>query len=271
MTAGPDQAVPDAAGPDAAGPDAAGPDPARLFPAGTAVSHLAVYDWAGPDGVVGGSAHVHLACTEGYVVTGGRGRLQTLGPGGFAETELTPMTVAWFSPGVIHRLINDGDLQIVVVMQNAGLPEAGDSVLTFPPGHLTDSGSYRAVATLPDPQTGSQADAARRRKDLAIEGFNALRDRVAEIGPEALEEFYAAAARLVRDSIPDWRERWEAGPLAAAVATGEHLGLLADGRHDHLHRGSLTVLPPPQLRTYGMCGRLSAYPPGPGAAAPRRP
>ncbi|MBA2573227.1 MAG: cupin, partial [Nocardioidaceae bacterium] len=33
----------------------------RLFPAGTSVSHLAVYDWSSPDGLRGGSAHVHLA------------------------------------------------------------------------------------------------------------------------------------------------------------------------------------------------------------------
>jgi mannose-6-phosphate isomerase-like protein (cupin superfamily) len=117
----------------AAQPAPPGPDLARLFPGGTAVSLLAVYDWPGPDGAPGGSAHVHLACTEAYVVVGGRGRLQTLSAGGYAETPLTPLTVAWFSPGVIHRLINDGGLQILVVMQNGGLPEAGDSVLTFPP------------------------------------------------------------------------------------------------------------------------------------------
>ena len=125
-------------------------DTAGLFPAGTAVSFLTVYDWSGPDGVTGGSAHVHLACTEGYVVLRGQGGLQTLSQSGFAQTQLTPMTVAWFSPGVVHRLINDGDLQILVVMQNAGLPEAGDSVLTFPPGHLADPDAYRAVASLPD-------------------------------------------------------------------------------------------------------------------------
>lgn len=238
-------------------------DLGRLFPAGTAVSCLTVYDQTGPDGVAGGSAHVHLACTEGYVVLSGQGRLQTLGPEGFTETPLAPMTVAWFSPGVIHRLINEGDLRILVVMQNSGLPEAGDSVLTFPPGHLTDPAAYRAVASLPDPAAAgslSPADAARRRKNLAVEGFTQLRDQVAEIGPKALEEFYAAASALVRDSVPAWRERWEAGPLAAAVRTGEQLDKLSQGRVDYLQQGRLTVLPPPADRGYGMCGRLAAYP-----------
>jgi mannose-6-phosphate isomerase-like protein (cupin superfamily) len=238
----------------------AGQDTSGLFPAGTAVTFLTVYDWSGPDGVVGGSAHVHLACTEGYVVIRGRGRLQTLSRDGFSETQLTPMTVAWFSPGVIHRLINDGDLQILVVMQNAGLPEAGDSVLTFPPGHLTDARAYDAVAPLPDLGT-AQAGAARRRKDLAIEGFLRLRQQVAEIGPKALDEFYTAAADLVRDAVPAWRARWQAGPLAAAVSTGEQLDMLGRGRLDYLYQGRLSVVPPPEDRGYGMCGRLAAFPP----------
>jgi mannose-6-phosphate isomerase-like protein (cupin superfamily) len=259
-------------------------DPARLFPAGTAVSRLTVYDWEGPGGVRGGSAHVHLACTEGYVVLAGHGVLQTLGPDGYAETELAPMTVAWFSPGVIHRLVNTGRLQILVVMQNGGLPEAGDCVLTFPPDVLADAGAYAAAATLADPivppaaaadggdKPGSGAAAARRRKDLAVEGFLRLRDQVAEHGPGVLEEFYATAAALVRPALPGWRERWEAGPLAAALATGEHLDQLDGGHHDHLRQGRLTVLGPPEDRRYGNCGRLDAYPPyPPGQTRPGEP
>jgi mannose-6-phosphate isomerase-like protein (cupin superfamily) len=257
-----------------------GPDLARPFPGGTAVSLLSVYDWSGPDGAAGGSAHVHLACTEGYVVVGGSGRLQTLSAGGYAETPLSPLTVAWFSPGVIHRLINDGGLQILVVMQNAGLPEAGDSVLTFPPAHLSDPAAYRAAASLPSgpatdgPATDGPAgwdddlaSAARRRKDLAIEGFIRLRERVAEEGPRALDDFYVAAASLVRGSLAAWREVWAAGPSAAAGRTGDQIGMLARGRHDHLRDGRLNVLGPPAGRGYGMCGRLAAYPPyppGPG-------
>jgi mannose-6-phosphate isomerase-like protein (cupin superfamily) len=261
-----------------------GPDLARLFPGGTAVSLLAVYDWPGPDGVAGGSAHVHLACTEGYVVVGGRGRLQTLSGDGYAETLLTPLTVAWFSPGVIHRLINDGGLQILVVMQNGGLPEAGDSVLTFPPEHLADPRAYRAAASLPasatataspgDPATATAAGpddpaaarGARARKDLAVAGFIQLRERVAAEGPRALDDFYAAAAALVHEQLPAWREAWEAGPFAAAVKTGNQIGLLASGIHEHLRKGRLTVLGPRADRGYGMCGRLAAYPAFPPGA-----
>jgi mannose-6-phosphate isomerase-like protein (cupin superfamily) len=225
------------------------------FPGGTAVTHLAVYDWSGPDGLTGGSAHVHLACTEGYVVIGGSGRLQTLSADGFAETPLTPMTVAWFAPGVVHRLINDGSLQILVVMQNAGLPEAGDSVLSFPPEYLAEPGTYCATAAL----AGDPAAAAQRRAHLAVEGFLRLRDQVSEHGPGALDAFYTAAAALVRDRVPDWRSAWAGGPLAAAQRTGDQLQLLEQGSGEHLRHGRLAVLAPPAERAYGMCGRLLTF------------
>jgi hypothetical protein len=235
------------------------PDPAQLFPAGTAVTHLTVYDWTAPDGLPGGSAHIHLACTEGYVVLGGTGRLQTLSRDGFAETPLTPMTVAWFSPGVVHRLINDGGLQILAVMQNGGLPEAGDSVLTFPPAYLAEPATYRSVAAL-DQDAEEAAAAARRRQSLAVQGFLALRERVERDGPDALEEFYTAAAALVRAQVPAWSDIWRRGPLAAALRTGAHLDALLSGQHEHLGQGRLTAPGPPAGRTYGMCGRLAAYP-----------
>jgi mannose-6-phosphate isomerase-like protein (cupin superfamily) len=231
-------------------------DPDRLFPGGTGVTNLTVYDWSSPDGLRGGSAHVHLACTEGYVVLGGRGRLQTLDWNGFAETELAPMTVAWFGPGVIHRLVNDGDLRILVVMQNGGLPEAGDCVLTFPDEVLADSDAYRRAARLDDE---APAAAAQRRKDLAVQGFLRLREAVANAGTPALDAFYATATALVADRLDAWRDVWASGALSAAMRTGDQIGELGRGNHRHLRAGRLTVLDPPGDRRYGMCGRLASY------------
>lgn len=229
------------------------------FPGAVAVSYLDVYDSPAPDGLHGGSPHLHTACTEGYVVVGGSGRVQTLSADGFAETPLEPMTVAWFSPGVIHRLVNDGDLRIVVVMQNAGLPEAGDAVLTFPPDVLADPDAYRRAAALADPDHAYAAgdEAARRRRDLAVEGFLRLRDG----GPAALGAFYAAAGSLVADRVPGWREVWAAGPRAAADRTGKHLDALSTADATHLTEGRLTVRHPPTDRRHGMCGHLTVWPP----------
>src|SRR5689334_14103270 len=121
---------------------------AAAFPGATGVTVLDVYDWPAPDGLSGGSAHVHLASTEGYVVLAGAGRLQTLGERGYAETPLRPGECLWFTPGTIHRLVNDGGLRLLIVMQNAGLPEHGDAVLTFPPEVLADPAAYASAASL---------------------------------------------------------------------------------------------------------------------------
>ncbi|WP_238434262.1 cupin domain-containing protein [Micromonospora tarensis] len=124
-------------------------DRSTALPGGIGLSRLRVYDTAAPDGVVGGTPHLHLCCTEGYVVTEGEGAVQTLTMAGFRETPLRPGTVVWFEPGTVHRLVNRGALAIVVLMQNSGLPEAGDAVLTFPPEVLADPVAYAEAAALP--------------------------------------------------------------------------------------------------------------------------
>jgi mannose-6-phosphate isomerase-like protein (cupin superfamily) len=237
--------------------------PGGTFPGGTALTGLDVYDWVAPDGLRGGSAHVHLASTEGYLVLAGSGRLQTLGAGGYAESELGPGDCLWFTPGIIHRLVNDGGLRLLVVMQNAGLPEAGDAVLTFPPEVLADPVAYARAAALPaDGGAEAVADAARRRRDLAIEGYLVLRERVAQDGPGALEEFYGAAVRLVAGQLAQWRERWQAGAFGAAAATGGQLDRIADGDAGHLAGGVLRRIGRPSGPPgYGMCGRLTGYDP----------
>ena len=80
----------------------------------------------------------------------GRGRVQTIGGDGFAETPLEAGALVWFTPGTIHRLVNDsGDLEILVVMANRGLPEAGDMVVLDHPDVLADRDRYLAHAALP--------------------------------------------------------------------------------------------------------------------------
>ncbi len=124
------------------------PTPGERFgvalPGGTSVSHVKVYDTVGPDGLAGGSPHLHTVCTEAYLVIAGEGMVQTLSGEGYAETALVAGTIAWFSPGTIHRLVNlDGRLELYVLMSNAGLPEAGDMILAFAPDLLADDATYR--------------------------------------------------------------------------------------------------------------------------------
>lgn len=230
------------------------------LPGAVGLSGLQVYDWPTPDGLCGGSPHVHLTCSECYVVIAGTGHVQTLTSRGFAETPLHAGKIAWFTPGTIHRLVNDADLRIVVVMQNSGLPEAGDAVFTFPTETLADPRTYAGAASV-DSDT-----AARRRRDLAIEGFIELRKRIEDGDGDALAEFYRAAVRLKSELFGDWEARWRAGALATAQATGEQLERLRDGDITHLTEADIHVLEPPTEQRLGMCGRLDVYDPGTGAS-----
>ena len=48
------------------------------FPGAIAATHLRVYDTAAPDGLAGGTPHLHTVCTEAYWVVAGTGAVQTL-------------------------------------------------------------------------------------------------------------------------------------------------------------------------------------------------
>ncbi|MEU6377362.1 cupin [Streptomyces sp. NPDC046909] len=225
------------------------------LPGGVAVSHLRVYDWPAADGVSGGTPHLHLTCSEAYVVTGGRGSVQTLTTSGYEVTPLVPGTVARFTPGTIHRLVNEDDLRITVLMQNSGLPEAGDAVLTLPPEHLTDPETYAAATAIPaDAPEAERERIARARRDLALEGYRALRE-----APEGLAAFHRAAAALVRPRLAEWRERWLRGAAAAAAATGKQLDRLERGDLSHLADAVVRSEQPSEHGRFGMCGRLDVY------------
>jgi mannose-6-phosphate isomerase-like protein (cupin superfamily) len=232
------------------------------FPGGIAVSHLRVYDTAAPDGLAGGTPHLHTVSTEAYVVIAGEGAVQTLTPSGLRQVPLEPGAFVWFSPGTIHRLVNRGGLEIVVLMSNAGLPEAGDMVITFSPPIVADAEAYERAATLPagDRTTAGSGDSARRRRDAAVPPFLDLAEATDRGDDASLRAFYAAAAALVAPKVHAWEELWRNGPLAAANATGEQLAALAAGDGAHLSRATVRSLPvPPAERRLGCCGTLGTY------------
>lgn len=233
------------------------------FPGAIGASHLRVYDSTAPDGLRGGTPHVHSVCTEAYVVLSGRGAVQTLGPEGFRETALEAGRFIWFTPGTVHRLINgDGALEILVIMQNAGLPEAGDMVITFPSEVLADSEAYaRAHALPPDEQTTrGSGEAARRRRDLGVEGFAQLRAGVDQDGRAALERFYGQVGRLLAPRAEGWEAIFRGGPRQAVDRTARQLEALRRGDASHLLEATLHQLPaPPEERRMGCCGTLGVY------------
>lgn len=231
------------------------------FPGAVGVSRLSVYDWPTADGRPGGGTpHLHLTCSEGYVVTAGRGAVQTLTVSGFRETPLEPGTVAWFTPGTIHRLINEGGLEITVVMQNNGLPEAGDAVLTLPQDLLADREVYTDAVRIPaDVPEAEQVAVARARRDLAVRRFLELREATEAGDPKPLAEFQRAAGELVRPLLDAWEQRWKDGAHAAASATQAQLGALRAQDVRHLAEATVTATGPTARGRFGMCGRLDVY------------
>jgi mannose-6-phosphate isomerase-like protein (cupin superfamily) len=233
----------------------------EAFPGGIGVTHLRVYDTLAPDGLAGGSPHMHFACSEAYLVIKGRGFVQTLSSSGFREITLCAGSMVWFTPGLIHRLVNTDQLEIFALMENAGLPEHGDSVLTFPLEYLQDRDSYRQSASLDSAglTPADQLDAARKRRDLAVRGFQMLR---AEWEKGSLENFYHRAARLMQSKEPVWRGIWETGPMNTIQRTGTFLEQLKLGTSDYLNEGrvfEVPVDPEYELRKLGMCGTLRPY------------
>lgn len=236
-------------------------DGTKGLPGGVAVSRLRVYDWPASDGLRGGSPHLHTASSEAYVVLAGRGRVQTLSSQGLAITDLVPGTIAWFTPGTVHRLINDdGELDILTVMSNAGLPEAGDAVLTFPMSVLQDADAYARHAALP-PVVGraESVDAARARRDLALDGFTELCAGAAEDLEGTLDRLYSAAALLVGGRAASWQRLVESGPSAQVRETESQLEALAAGLPGIMTGSGISEVIQRADPRYGMCGLLTTW------------
>lgn len=233
------------------------------LPGAVGLSHLRAYDSEGPDGLRGGTPHLHTVCTEAYAVITGEGLVQTLTPEGFEETPLAPGTLAWFAPGTVHRLVNlDGRLELFVVMQNLGLPEAGDMVITFPAPVLADAEAYAGAAVLPPDErtTAGTGDAARQRRDLGVEGFLALRQAVEDDAKAAMTGLYERAAALVGPSLGRWHEVWEDGPSAVARSTGAQIAALGTGDVSHLLEARVAAKAGEwDERRMGCCGTLGVY------------
>ncbi len=236
------------------------------LPGGIGVTHLRVYDTTAADGIRGGTPHLHTCCTEAYYVIAGEGEVRTLGRAGGAEvTALAPGVLAWFPPGTVHRLVNgSGDLEILVLMANSGLPEAGDMVLTFPDEVLADPDRYRAAAELPGDEATTEGSgaAARARRDLAAAGFGPLWDATVAGDPAPLDRFLERAVAIAGGRASGWADLVDAGPSSALDATRGQLAALAAGSTAGLADGGVHIRTAPAgPRAMGCCGTLGTYRP----------
>ena len=105
-------------------------------------------------------------------------------------------------------------------------------------------------------------EAAKRRRDLAVEGFLALRQAVESEGVSALTAFYGDAVELVKSKVAQWRQLWEAGPASTFRRTESYLDALAAGSGSYLSTGAVfevPIDPERETRKLGFCGTLRPY------------
>jgi mannose-6-phosphate isomerase-like protein (cupin superfamily) len=230
---------------------------ALRMPGATLVTRLKVYDSPAPDGQRGGTPHFHFLCTEMYFVLGGEGAVEMIDGSGFSRVELHPHSALVFTPGTIHRLINpDGNLEILVVMQNSGLPERGDNVVCFSSEWLADNVHFAEAMRV------TSLDEAYRRRDRGVEGFlklQALFEQDPEIGRKALTNFYEQAAARIAGLSQQWQTIVTEGALAEAQKSLREVEMLMQGQVDYLFSAQQHLIHEGAASKLGFCGHLNRY------------
>lgn len=243
-----------------------------ILPSATGLTHVTVYDSETPDGQCGGCPHMHLACTELYYTIRGHGVVEFLSAGqGFQRISLHPGKVVYFTPGVLHRLINEENLEILVLMENSGLPELGDVVLSFPPQYLDDPIAYRAAQSVHDKDAYAPTQIqvatlqeAQEMRDLAVIGFNEIVNEFNQDfarGEKRLAAFHRCGINLVKDLVPDWSRVVTRGVEATVTRTRRNLEQIENSDPSYLSQGWVVDLPAldrdrPNL---SMCGFMWPY------------
>ena len=163
-----------------------------ILPGGVGLTHIQVYSEVCPDGLVGGGAHIHMVCSEIYYVLAGSGQIEMMSIDGVETVELVPAKAVFFRPGIFHRVLNPNkDLQLLAIMQNGGLPERGDFVMSFPPEVLSSPTAYQNAL-----RDDNLAEALRRR-DLSLQGYNEIKaafGRSKDEGQTALRRILSSGA-----------------------------------------------------------------------------
>ena len=233
------------------------------FPGGILISRVNVYNSMSPDGQRNGTPHIHLACNEMYYTLSGTDFVELISYDGFERLSVTPGNTVCFTPGTIHRAINhNGNLAILMIMQNKGLPERGDVAIYFPPGTLSSQTLYQEAMRVDDDDT------AQRRRNLAVSEFNRLKqafDESLETGRQLLDEFYQFAIQRTRDHYSEWRRVIKQGPHVEVNRSLQILDTLEDGSIESLQLGRASTAKTKPQTTLGYCGHIHGYQPVQGS------
>ncbi len=229
-----------------------------ILPAGVGLTHIQVYDTPGPDGVISGGTHIHLVCSEIYYILKGTGTLETMDIDGVQSVDLEPNKVVFFRPGVFHRVLNPHkNLEILAIMQNGGLPERGDFVMSFPNSVLTNHAEYSAALRSRDLQE------ALTRRDLSLKGYLEIKDaftRSPTHGAEALRLFYRLARNLIAPKVDGFEWVLKSGAQNEAKTSLDACDFIRSGNTSYLEKSRhAAIFPMNDAPRMGMCGQLHPY------------
>ena len=227
------------------------------MPGATLMTRLKVYDTPTPDGQIGGTPHIHLVCTEMYVVVGGSGAVELIDHNGFSRVELGQNDSLLFSPGTIHRLINpERDLEILVIMQNSGLPERGDNVVTFTEEWLSSDEAYNKAMRV------SSVEEAYQRRNRGVEGFLELKtafEKSLETGQVALSKFYDYALERTKNRHQEWQDIVQSGAVVVANESLAQIDCLKQGNASYLNHSAHALIANNDAPIPSFCGHLNRY------------
>jgi mannose-6-phosphate isomerase-like protein (cupin superfamily) len=215
-----------------------------------------VFDTPSFDGQISGTPHVHLVSRELYFVLAGEGAVEVIDAGGYSRFELRPHSMLVFTPGTIHRLLNPNRNLELLVIEQAGLPEWGDSLACFPSEWMESDETFRAA------MLASTLEEAYLRRDLAVRGFLGLKQAFSngpECGRDELSQFYRLAAERSRQSRQRWRYVLDATLIAEAETTEQRIAALSRGELDHLMNASQALFNAREYSGLGCCGRLDRF------------
>jgi mannose-6-phosphate isomerase-like protein (cupin superfamily) len=206
-----------------------------------------------PDGETSGSPHIHAVTDEAYYVVAGCGAAEFHDPiQGYRRVFLQAGQYLEFEPGILHRLVSTGGLQVLGLMANAGLTEAGDARIYFGKDVDEDPALYRQLWSLP--RTSGLAGALERR-DRAVSAYRQLLD----LWEKNRSAYFTELSRfldVVRTEAFSRRDLYmkavELGPAAWAEKSRSAIRLLPQGALAPGIRGQMPVAEP----VYGMCGLL---------------
>jgi mannose-6-phosphate isomerase-like protein (cupin superfamily) len=231
--------------------------PQLRMPGATLLTRLRVYDTESPDGQPSGTPHFHLVCSELYFILSGSGAVEIIDVNGFKRIEMQTQSAFLFSPGTLHRLVSSTkDMEVLLVMENSGLPERGDTIATFSTDILANDLSYHQAM-----QAASLQDAYRRR-DAAVRGFLDVKEAFArslDEGRALLQKVFELGRARTAGRQKEWYDVVTHGAFDEAQSALMDIVRLQNGKIDHLYAAQNHYIAPVDANTVGFCGRLNRY------------